>query len=188
MTTPQNSAMQNPRTTALIVVDLQVGTTSSPLAHPAADVVANAARLADAFRAAALPVVLASVDGTPPGETAYGAGARAFPAEWAALVPEIGGHDGDHLVVRRTWSAFAGTDLADHLRAVGATRVVLAGLATSFGVESTARQAYDLGLDVVLVADAMSDRSLDAHEASVTRVFPALGVVTTTDALLAHLV
>jgi len=57
----------------------------------------------------------------------------------------------------------------------GVTQVVLAGMATSFGVESTARDAYDLGFNVVLALDAITDPNPEAHHNSVTRVFPALG-------------
>ncbi|WP_369294057.1 isochorismatase family protein [Listeria monocytogenes] len=75
----------------------------------------------------------------------------------------------------RAWGAFAGGGLAALLRGRGVTQVVLAGMATSFGVESTARDAYDLGFSVSLAVDAMTDPSLDAHLHSVTRIFPALG-------------
>jgi nicotinamidase-related amidase len=59
------------------------------------------------------------------------------------------------------------------------TQVVVVGLATSFGVESTARAAYDLGYSVVLAVDAMTDPRAEAHNGSVERVFPALGQIAT---------
>ncbi|MCS5735869.1 isochorismatase family cysteine hydrolase [Herbiconiux daphne] len=173
--------------TALIVIDLQQGTTSAPTAHAVDTIIGNAAQLAAAFRAAGLPVVLANVDGTPAGRTEYGAGAREFPAPWSDLVPALEPADGDILVTRRTWSAFAGTDLDTRLRALGVTQVVLAGIATTFGVESTARQAYDLGYDVALAVDAITDRSPDAHDDAVARVFPALGQLGATADVLALL-
>ena len=75
-------------------------------------------------------------------------------------------------MTKQTWGAFTGTDLATHLRGLGVTQVVLAGVATSIGVESTARQAYELGFNVALVVDAMTDMNPDAHTNSVTRIFP----------------
>jgi len=167
-------------TVALIVIDLQAGTLSAPLAHPSAEVVGHAVRLVDAFHRLGLPVVVARVEGMPAGRTAYGAGARAFPTEFTALTPELDVHPDDLTVTRSTWSAFAGTDLDAQLAKRGVSQVVLAGLATSFGVESTARAAYDLGYSVVIAADAISDRSIDSHTNSLTRVFPALGQVGST--------
>lgn len=163
---------------ALVVIDLQAGTAGnpqSPTAHPIDGVVAAAAGLASAFRARGLPVVLASVDGMPGGRTEFGEGARAFPAEFSALLPGLEQQPSDLVVVRSTWSAFAGTDLDARLRQLGVTQVVLAGMATSFGVESTARQAYDLGYSVAFALDAITDRAIESHDGSVQRVFPALG-------------
>jgi len=165
-------------TTALLVIDLQAGTAGnpqSPTAHPIDGVVEAAADLASAFRARGLPVVLASVDGMPRGRTEYSEGARAFPAEFSALLPSLAQQPSDLTVVRSTWSAFAGTDLDAQLSQLGVTQIVLAGMATSFGVESTARQAYDLGYSVVFALDAITDRAIESHDGSVQRVFPALG-------------
>ena len=175
-------------TAALIVVDLQAGTLGAPTAHSATDVLGDAVEVIAAFRERDLPVVLANVSGTPSGRTAYGAGAREFPSEWSALVPELEAQDSDIRVTRATWSAFAGTDLDATLRGRGVTQVVIVGVATSFGVESTARAAYDLGYSVAVVEDAITDRSLDSHEASVARVFPALGQVGTAAEVLGVLV
>ena len=162
-------------TTALIVIDLQAGTLGGPTAHPAEEIVARAADLLAAFRERGLLVVLANVNGTPAGRTEYGAGAREFPAAFTALVPGLHQQSSDVAVTRATWSAFAGTDLDAILAKRGITQVVLAGIATSFGVESTARDAYDRGYNVTLAIDAITDRSAEAHAASVAGVFPALG-------------
>lgn len=161
--------------TALIVLDLQAGTAANPTAHPAREIIARAADLLSAFRRHELPVVLATVGGTPAGRTQYTDGSRDFPTSWQELVPELDQQPQDLILTRRAWSAFAGTDLAAILRERRITQVVLAGMATSFGVESTARDAYDLGFSVALALDAMTDPSLDAHLHSVTRIFPALG-------------
>jgi nicotinamidase-related amidase len=169
---------------ALIVVDVQSGTTANPTAHPVEDIIAGAARLAKSFRASALPVVLARVNGTPAGRTAYGSGERSFPDEWATLRPELDAQPGDIHLTRRTWSAFAGTDLDVTLRERAVTQVVIVGLATSFGVESTARAAYDLGYSVVLATDAMTDPRRESHDGSVERVFPALGQTTTVEEIV----
>ena len=80
--------------------------------------------------------------------------------------------------------AFIGTDLDDYLRQRGVTQVFLTGIATTAGVESTARSAYDLGYNVVLVVDAMTDRSADAHQHCVEKIFPRLGETETTENIL----
>lgn len=51
----------------------------------------------------------------------------------------------------------------------------MTGISTSAGVEATARSAYDLGYNVVLVVDAMTDRDADSHRHSVEKIFPRLG-------------
>jgi nicotinamidase-related amidase len=67
------------------------------------------------------------------------------------------------------------------------TEVVIVGLATNFGVESTARAAYDLGYHVVVVSDAVTGPMEDAHRNTLNRILPALGQVATTDEILALL-
>ena len=107
-----------------------------------------------------------------------------FPADWTELVPELEQHPGDHLVTKQRWGAFLGTDLDDYLRQRGVTQIVLTGVATSAGVESTARSAYDLGYNVTLVVDAMTDRDADAHRHSVEKIFPRMGETAKTEDVL----
>ncbi|MDA8426430.1 MAG: isochorismatase family protein [Treponema sp.] len=171
--------------TALVVIDLQKGIVAMPTApYLAVEVIDRAARLAHAFREHGLPVVLVNVAGRAPGRTDAGPSRSAPPADWAELVPELERQLGDHLVTKRRVGAFLGTGLDDYLRRSGVTQVVLTGVATGSGVESTARNAYDLGYNVTLVVDAMADREVDTHRHSVEKVFPRLGETTTTDELL----
>jgi len=165
---------------ALIVIDLQKGIVAIPVAHPVDEVVQNARLLADAFRGHRLPVVLVNVDGGAPGRTEQTRSATQFPDGWTDIVPELGQQPDDHLVTKRTWGAFTNTGLEQYLKSQRITQVVIAGVATSVGVESTARHAYELGFNVTLAIDAMTDRSPDAHVNSVTRIFPKLGETGTT--------
>lgn len=181
-------------TSALIVVDLQKAVAALPAAHPVAGVAGNAARLADAFRERGLPVVLVTAAGRAPGrteraraQTASGAPPRAPEPGALELLPELGSHPDDILIVKRTWGAFTGTGLDEALRGRGVTQLVIAGVATTMGVESTARQAHELGYHVTLATDAMTDTSREAHEGSVARLLPALGETGTTDEVLALL-
>ena len=111
-------------------------------------------------------------------------GLDGLPAEWFELVPELKAHPDDILVTKRTWGAFTNTDLEAQLRARGVTQVVVTGVATSAGVESTARFAHELGFNVTLGVDAMTDLSLEAHENSVARIFPRMGETGTTQDIL----
>jgi nicotinamidase-related amidase len=170
--------------TALIVIDLQQGVAVLPTAHPVPIVVTHAARLADAFRARGLPVVLVNVAGFAPGRNEQPRRSASQDPNWSTLLSELGAQAGDHLVTKRSWGAFTGTDLEDYLRRWGVTQVVLCGIATSIGVESTARQAHELGFNVALAVDAMTDVSGEAHTNSVQRIFPRLGETATTRELL----
>jgi nicotinamidase-related amidase len=174
--------------TALIVVDLQNGITALPVAHSMDTVTKNAAALADAFRSRDLPVVLVTVDGGASGRTEQPRRqASDRPAGWADPIAELRMQPGDHRVVKKTWGAFTSTGLAEHLAGLGVTQVVVLGVATSVGVESTARQAHEHGLNVTLAVDAMTDMVAEAHANSVTRIFPRLGETGTTADILALL-
>ena len=82
-------------------------------------------------------------------------------------------------MTKRCWDAFVGTDLEQTLRDRGIRTIVLAGISTNIGVESTARTAAALGFDVVLVEDACSSMSEEAHRFAITNIFPRLGHVRT---------
>jgi nicotinamidase-related amidase len=170
--------------TALIIIDLQKGIVSLPLAHPVAEVLRNARALADAFRAHSLPVVLVNVAGIPPGRTEQARHLRDFPEGWTDLIPELGLQPTDRRVTKYSAGAFAKTGLEEHLRGHGVTQVVLAGISTSIGVESTARQAYESGFHVTLATDAMTDPNMDSHIHSLTKIFPRLGESGTTQEVL----
>ncbi|MFC6066777.1 isochorismatase family protein [Streptomyces ochraceiscleroticus] len=170
--------------TALVLIDLQKGIVALPTAHPAAEVVERSARLAAAFRERGLPVVLVNVTGGAPGRTEGPARGGNPPADWAELVPELDQQPSDLLVTKKTWGAFHGTPLDMELRRLGVTQIVLAGIATSIGVESTARSAYEHGYHVTVATDAVTDMDADAHRNSVEKIFPRLGETDTTDALV----
>ena len=161
-------------TPALVVIDLQKGLVGLPTAHPAGEVVAQAARLARAFRERGLPVVLVNVAGRAPGRTEIKFNFDP-PADWTDLVPELDRQPGDYTVTKQQVGAFYGTALEQILRRRGVTQVVLAGVATSSGVEATARNAYDHGYNVTLVVDAMTDLNPEAHRHSVEQIFPEAG-------------
>ena len=173
--------------TALVVIDLQKGIAAMPLVHPIADVVARARELLDAFRARELPVVLVNVTGGAPGRTERPPRTQPFPKDFAEFLPELDQKPSDIVVTKRTWGAFASTDLEARLRARDVTQVVVIGVATGTGVESTARQAYEAGFNVTLAIDAMTDARPEAHAYAIANVFPRLGETGTTRDVIAKL-
>ena len=160
---------------ALVVIDLQKGIVSVPAAHAISEVIARTAQLARAFRQRGLPVVLVNLTSGARGRTEAGPRNYASQPDWIELVPELEPQPGDHLISKQAPGAFIGTSLDDYLRQRGVTQVFLAGVATSIGVESTARSAYDHGYNVAFVVDAMTDRDFDSHRHSVEKIFPRLG-------------
>lgn len=170
--------------TALIVIDLQKGIAALPPPELARPAIANTVRLIDTFRAIKRPVVLVNVLGGAPGRTdKKPSGDR--PADWAELLPELGSSPDDIRISKKTWGAFTDTGLDARLRDLGVTGVVVCGIATSRGVESTARFAHELGYNVALPVDAMADANPDAHKRSVELTFPWIAETGSTDELIA---
>ncbi|GGF38550.1 hydrolase [Aliidongia dinghuensis] len=186
----------NPLTTALVLIDLQRGVL--PFARgwrSGNDVLAAAAPLAARFRALSAPVVLVRVGWSadfgdalkqpvdqPPQLSADG-----LPAHWWDLPDELAPAGSDIHVTKRQWGAFYGTELDLQLRRRGVTTIVLGGISTNIGVESTARQAWELGYALVLAEDAMSAQSVEHHRFSVENILPRLGRVRQTAEILAAL-
>jgi nicotinamidase-related amidase len=179
----------DPRT-ALILIDLQKGIVGMATVDPASVIVDNAARLARAFRARQLPVVRVRVAFSPDGgdilkartDAAAPGGPRS--PDFSELCEEIGSGPTDIIITKRQWDAFYGTELDLQLRRRKITGIVLAGIATSIGVESTARHGRELAYEIAIASDAVTDRSREAHENSLQRIFPRLGQVDTTDAIV----
>ena len=185
-----------PSRTALVVIDLQRGIVGFPSApRPALDVVRHAAQMAAALRAAGGTVVLVHVTPSPDGKDALkpvtdapaaGAG-RQLPPDWSEIVPELGPEDGDIVITKRQWGAFYGTELDLQLRRRGVDTIILAGISTNIGVESTARDAFERGYQQVFVEDAMAARDEEEHKNTVRSIFPRIGRIRSTEEVLAAL-
>jgi nicotinamidase-related amidase len=180
---------------ALVVIDLQHGIVSSPTApRPATEVIENAAALADALRKLGALVVLVRVTPRPDRRDALRPTADVPPTtppgdpSWAEIVPRLAGHAADLVLTKRQWGAFYGTELDLQLRRRGIRTIILCGISTNIGVESTARAAYELGYDQIFVEDAMAARSAVEHEHTVRHIFPRIGRIRSTAAVLAALV
>lgn len=174
--------------TALIVIDLQKGIVNGNFIHPIGEIIDRTRALMDAFRAKNLPRVLVNVAGRAPGRTEQAPrGNAVFSEEWTDLLPQLNRRPSDIVVTKRSWGAFATTDLERQLRARGVTQVVVTGVVTSGGVEATARQAYEQGFNVTLALDAMTDIREDAHEYCIRNVFPRVGETGSTEGIISLL-
>jgi nicotinamidase-related amidase len=184
----------DPTTTALVVIDLQKGIAGIPtVPHTSADVIARSAKLAARLRERKGLVVLVHVDPGPNGELfprpiADIERARMTPTpDWSDFVTEMTPRDGDVVVTKHQPCAFFGTDLEIRLRRRGIQTIILCGISTNVGVEATARVGLEHGYNLVFASDAMAARDEELHRVSVTKFFPTIGRVRTTDEILAAL-
>jgi len=181
----------DPKTTALVLIDLQKGIVWRDTApHTSAAVVANGVKLADAFRAAGALVVLVRVAFSadrrdvldPPRDEVPPAPKPA--ADWSDIVPELGPRSADLVITKKQWGAFYGTELDLQLRRRGIRTLVIGGIATNYGVESTARDAWERNYELVIAEDAMSSFSEEAHMLALRYVFPRIARVRRTPLIL----
>lgn len=171
--------------TALIVIDLQMGILALDTCHPTQSVVDNSCRLLEQFRSVKLPVVLVNVVDVASGRTDQISAKDERPANWSKLAEALQPESQAYLLTKKTWGAFTDTGLDEYLRSQGVTQVVITGIATSIGVESTARQAWELGYNITLPTDAMTDFNLDVHHNSVNFIFPRMSETGSTQDVLA---
>ena len=176
--------------TGLVIIDLQNGIVSLPTApHDSKTVVSNASKVANAFRENKMPVFLVHVahsdserlkplaDEPMPVHSPQ-------PKDWAEFLPEIGPKEGDIIITKKQWGAFYGTELELQLRRRKIDTIVLCGISTNIGVESTARFAYEYGYQQIFVEDATSARSAELHDVTMNNIFKRIGRIRTTEQVL----
>ncbi|GLU32517.1 hydrolase [Trinickia caryophylli] len=185
----------DPHTTALVLIDLQQGILGFGKAPRSGEAALTAgAKLAKRFRRIGAPVVLVRVGWS----ADFGDALKqpvdrptpmdgGLPANWWDFPAELETSPSDILITKRQWGAFHGTELDLQLRRRGVRTIVLGGVSTNVGVESTARAAFEHGYALVLVEDAMSCVAAEQHRASVEYIFPRLGLVRSSEEVLAAL-
>jgi nicotinamidase-related amidase len=180
--------------TALVVIDLQKGVVGRQTAPYTADsVVKNAAAIAAAFRKNGMPIFLVRVAFSADGKHMLRPlvdapwPTQTPPPDWTEIVPEMGPKPGDFVITKHQWGAFYGTELDLQLRRHGITSIVLCGIATNIGVESTARFAFEYGFNQIFVEDAMAAMSAEEHALTVAKIFPRIGLVKKTSEILDEL-
>jgi nicotinamidase-related amidase len=174
----------DPRRTALVLIDLQKGIL--PFAggpHTGTQVLEKASGLMHRFHGLESPVVLVRVGWSADGGDALRqpvdrpSPRKSLDDDWWEFPTELGAIDSDIRVIKRQWGAFYGTDLELQLRRRGIEHIVLGGISTNIGVESTARNACELGFGIVFAEDAMSAASGEHHAFAIENIFPRLGRV-----------
>ncbi len=184
----------NAAETALVLIDLQEGIL--PFAggpHLATDVVARSSRIAEHFRQHNAPVILVRVGWSASFEEALKqpvdapAPAHALPENWWDFPEALNVQPEDIEVIKHQWGAFYGTDLDLQLRRRGIRNIVLAGISTNIGVESTARNAWEHGYAVVIAEDACSAFDDIQHQHSFKYIFPRISRVSDSEKIIAAL-
>ncbi|WP_199636089.1 hydrolase [Serratia sp. PAMC26656] len=184
------------QTTALVLIDLQNGIL--PYAggpHSAESVVAHGAQLAARFRSLGAPVILVRVGWSDtfadalkqPVDRPAPSPAGGLPANWWEFPESLAVSDNDILVTKRQWGAFYGTELDLQLRRRGIKTLVLGGIATNIGVESTARAGWEHGYELVIAEDLCSAQNTEMHRFAFDNIFPRLARVRSTGEILAAL-
>jgi len=92
------------------------------------------------------------------------------PGGWGAEFYQCAPAPGESIVTKHCYSGFIGTDLEDRLRARGVATLVFAGVQTNVCVETTLRDAYSLGFNVVVAADCVASHTAELHEATLKNV------------------
>ncbi len=184
----------NIQKTAIVVIDLQKGITQMPTEpHSTKTVIENTVKLVEASRKNEMPVFLVHVTPSPDlkdslhpiSDTSFQM--KSYDPSWSEYVPELKVQSGDFQIIKHQWGAFYGTELDLQLKRRAIDTIILCGISTNLGVESTARFAYEFGFNQIFVSDAMAARSKEEHEHPLKYIFPRLGLVRSTMEVLSAL-
>lgn len=179
----------NPEKTALVVIDLQKWLGNQYAPYSAEQVINNSAALAEVFRKAGAFVSLVHVSSKdmkdiPQPKLDTAPPPLNLPSNWDEFVPELNVSETDHIVTKKQWGAFYGTDLDLQLRRRGIDTIVLCGIATGLGVDTTAREAFMHGYNLILSIDAMTGFSQEEHDHVKNFIFPRIGKIRTTSEII----
>lgn len=189
-----DEAKLDPEKTALVVIDIQKGIVSMPRKlepYTSEQVIENVSNLVNLFRNANATTVLVhvtTIDGKdmlkPMVDAAPSWGSGDRPKDWSDFADQIKPVETDIVITKRQWGAFYGTELDLQLRRRGISTIVLCGISTNIGVETTAREAYQHGYNQIFAIDAMAALSKEEHDATIKFIFPRIGLIRTTEEVL----
>ncbi|MBU3155753.1 isochorismatase family protein [Clostridium estertheticum] len=184
----------NAQRTALVVIDLQMGIANkerpaSPFTYD--QVIKNASSLVKTFTEKGAFVVLvkvSSLDGKdmlkPNTDVVIKTNLSSLPKGFDSFVPELSNVKNAHHIIKRQWGAFYGTDLDLQLRRRGIDTIVLCGVSTNIGVDTTAREAFQHGYNQIFSTDAMTASTKEEHDFECKYIFPRIGKLRTTQEIV----
>ncbi len=183
----------NAEKSALVLIDLQNGIVGRELSpYVSEEVIQNASKLVKAFNEKGAFIVLvrvSTIDGkdmVKPKTDLKAAGMK-YPEGWDNLVPEIADTKNAHIITKKQWGAFYGTDLDLQLRRRGIDTIILGGVSTNIGVDTTVREAYQHGYNQIFAEDAMTAITKEEHDYVCKYIFPRIGKIRSTKEIVSSL-
>jgi ureidoacrylate peracid hydrolase len=95
----------------------------------------------------------------------------------AQTIDELKPTDADHVIIKRRDSAFQDTEINVWFKALGINTIVFAGVDTSICVETSLRDAFNQGYDVILISDATASSNKESYNTTLQRIGDSYGVV-----------
>ncbi|MDV5977592.1 UNVERIFIED_CONTAM: isochorismatase family protein [Streptococcus canis] len=176
--------------TALVLIDLQKGILDMPMApHSQETITSNAQKLVERFRQEGAFIAFVRVkfhdgkDKLNPNAMVQLPGKKPE-AAFSDFDDKLGVTETDYVINKRGFSAFFGTDLDLQLRRRGIDTIVLGGISTHAGVDTTARDAYQYGYDQYFLTDMMGAANAALHDFPIKNLFPLMGQTMTTQDFL----
>ena len=173
--------------TALVIIDLQNGIVNRECSpYTSREVIENASKLVNAFSEKGAFVVfvrVSSVDGKDMLKPSVDLKVNPMQLTegWDSFVPELANSKNAHIITKRQWGAFYGTDLDLQLRRRGIDTIALCGVSTGIGVDTTAREAFQQGYNQIFIEDAMTAATKEEHDYVCKYIFPRIGKIRTSE-------
>lgn len=104
----------------------------------------------------------------------------------AEIVQELKPNFDDHVVIKRRDSVFQDTEVEVWLRSLGIDSIIFAGIDTSICVESSLRDAFNHGYDVVLISDATASNNLSHYNSTLDNIRNYYGLVMNLDEFIGN--
>lgn len=164
----------NINSVALISIDLQMGVINMCEDHIAENVLKNSEKLLKHFKQNKTYSPLVYVPNN----------SSKLPSDWDALHPKIHSSNDDFIIPKENWGAFHNTELHQELKKRNIDTLVLCGISTAYGVDTTSREAFQHGYNLIFAIDAMAGFTKEEHDYVKEFIFPKLGEIMTTSKII----
>jgi nicotinamidase-related amidase len=180
---------------ALAVIDMQkyfTGPEGKAYLSAAPAILPNVAALAKAFREAGCPVIFTRHGHRRDGDAglmgSWWKGRLLYEDDPQAELAEEIEREAEDIVIRKEYyDAFEKTGLERTLSDADVKTLVICGVMTDLCVETTARRAFTLGYQPVIVEDATASKNDELHRAALTTLAHGFAYIETTRCLLKHM-